>query len=66
MARNQISEIRLRRLALGLSQRALADEIGCSSKTIRNYEAGRLPTERQNEILPKLTEALHRLGEHAA
>jgi DNA-binding XRE family transcriptional regulator len=49
--------IRSRRDARGLTQSMLADQVGCSSQTISDIEAGRRPV-MQKRFWPKLAEVL--------
>ena len=47
--------LKFRRIEAGLTQRALAMHIGCSEKTISNYENGAKPS---RELAVKITRAL--------
>ena len=52
------SGIRGRRLAVGLSQQALAEHAGCSIQAVRQYENGLHA--RNSMVLPKIERALSR------
>lgn len=58
MGKLPVSRIALLRESVGLTQRQLADQVGVTETTIRNYEKGRSVLEWIERII-KLCEALN-------
>ncbi len=58
--------LRDRRLAVGLSQQALAERAGCSVASLRNLEAGWRATMRGSRVLGDILAALDEAEKAAA
>jgi DNA-binding XRE family transcriptional regulator len=51
-----VPQLKARRVAVGLSQQALAEAAGCSIQVLRAYEGGIVP--QRSEVLPRIERAL--------